>query len=310
MKTHNIVKQIGLACIGLSIGMSAWAEVPVKDIPNDATLLEQTQNTMGQLVQLTQLIKSTTSIASALASGQIPSMDQLEGILGDELLKDYLPTFGLDTQALSGFLGADWDDVKKLAKTGKQLWDDGNHIYKDGRRIYKNGKSTVEQFRSMNGSSAVSLGTRVVKKALFAKDSKDLTSSGLAALKGRRTEAVKEATSSAYALAVTAQQESASAPKEKLSSNSKGSNKADSVVTQIRNNTGALMSIATQLNMGNLLSASNLEVLASSAISSMAASYLSPDSSSSSSGGEDKKKDGGETAPTVSKGDSSKEGSK
>ena len=118
---------------------------------------------------------------------------------------------------------------------------------------------------------------------MFAKDSKDLTSGGLSALKGRRSEAVKEATSSAYALAVTAQQEAASAPKEKLSSNSKGSNKADSVVTQIRNNTGALMSIATQLNMGNLLSASNLEVLSSAAISAMSPSYLSPGSSSSSS---------------------------
>ena len=64
-------------------------------------------------------------------------------------------------------------------------------------------------------------------------------------------------------------------PQDKLSSNSKGSDKADSVVKQIRNNTGALMSIATQINMGNLLSASNLEVLASSAIANMPASYLS-----------------------------------
>lgn len=288
MKLHNAVRKFLLACFGLSMSTSVLAGVPVIDMPNEASLMEQTKNTMAQLVQLTQLIKSTTAVASALMSGKIPSLDQLEDILGDELLQEYLPMFGIDADALSGFLGGtDWRELKELAKQGQELYKEGEKLYKTGEGIWKDvngmikkGKGLANQFRHMNAKSAVSLGTKVIKNNLFAKSADDLNPARLAELVSNRDEAVKEAVAAGYSLALTAQQESASMPQDKLSSNSKGSNKADSVVTQIRNNTGALMSIATQLNMGNLLSASNLEVLASTAISSLPVSYLSPQSSS------------------------------
>ena len=276
MKNHNIVKTFCMACFGLSISTTVWAGVPVMDVQNEESLMEQTKNTMAQLLQLTQLIKSTTSVASALMSGNFSGLDQLEDILGDELLKDYLPTFGIDAEALSGFLGgADWRELKALGKQGMQLYKDGKGIWKDVNGAIKKGKGLAGQFRKINGKSAVSLGTKIIKNNLFAKDLQDLSPDGLEALLSRRNEALKHATSAGYALALTAQQEAASLPQDKLSSNSKGSDKADSVVKQLRNNTGALMSIATQINMGNLLSASNLEVLASAAIANMPASYLS-----------------------------------
>lgn len=277
MKNHNIIKKFFMACFGVSMSATVWAGVPVMDAQNEESLMEQTKNTMAQLLQLTQLIKSTTSVASALMSGDLSSLDQLEKILGDDLLKDYLPTFGIDVEALSGFLGgADWRELKELGKQGMQLYKDGQGIWKDVKGAISKGKGLANQFRKLNGKSAVSLGTKIIKNNLFAKDLKDLSPDNIEALLSRRNEAVKHATAAGYALALTAQQEAASLPQDKLSSNSKGSDKADSVVKQIRNNTGALMSIATQINMGNLLSASNLEVLAAAAIANMPASYLSP----------------------------------
>ena len=269
MNNYHIMKRFGLACVGLSMSATAWAGVPVIDFPNAATLILQSQNTLGQLVQLTELVKSTTSIASALASGDLGALGQLEGLLGEDFLQDYIKDFGIDFSSFDGVFGdIKWEDLKSMAK-------DARETYKNAEGAFKEGKKTLDSIRKLNGSSLLSQGTKLVKNTLFAKDSNDLVGTALNALKGRRQEAVKQASSAAYALALTAQQESAETPKEKLSENQKGGNKAKDVVAQIRNNTGALMSIATQLNMGNLLSASNLEVLATEAISTMAPSFLS-----------------------------------
>ena len=265
MKTRCIIKKCCLLCTALSMSVTVSASVPVTDMPNNENLLSQAQNTLGQLLQLSELVKSTSSIATALSSGNLPGLDMLKDLLGDDLFSNYLGTFGFDFDSLGSVFGVgSWKELQQKAK--------------EYQKLYKEGKQGYDAIRNMKMNSLVSWGTKAVKNTLFAKGLDDLTEEGKKLLEQRRNEAVKQASSSAYALAVTAQQEAANLPEEKLSTNSSDSNKAESIVTQIRNNTGTLMNIATQLNTGNLLAASHLEVLASSAISTMPREYLSPGS--------------------------------